>query len=511
MPTDANLIQSIHLLLRSGKYTVPADSGIGDVQRPQAGGQNGGRTATLETFFDFFINNVPDPDEALANDPNIEYKLRTHPDVAANFIKRAFTVSSMPWRIEPNPRAIDKHAAAMVADHCTNVVKAIPNFEQAIEMLEYAVLVGGQGLEFVWHQENNGVEYPVSWQPIHKSRFCFDRLGNAALLTRDQAVWGAYIATDPQSQYQFKGPLPQGKFVYHVYRKGQGTWANPPLEGYIYHGYGEDVALYYVLMFDIFCLKYRMKFLERYGLPPMRVYAPDNLLFSPAMRRIADSLRGESLTKIPFKAFGGTVGGTTDHNNQYKVEDVQAPSGSFDYFDSHTNGYTKPRIKAILIGDDSGDKEETKGGYSSDVSKRDSGPNVFFRRDAKIIGSTFTTQLMPSIALGRFPNLPAEYFPIFSMEPKEEKDRKQELDIIKEAREVGLPITRAHAYDAADLPAPKPGEELLEAVQPAQQPLPNGVAPNGSGNGSKFGIHGMSGERMPVGHVGGNGSIAENQ
>ncbi len=262
MPVDANTIDTIHLLLRSGQYIMPADSGIGDVQRDVVKGQRGGRTATFETFFDYFINNVPNPDEAKAFNPNIEQQLRMHADVSAYHTKRAFTVSSMPWRVEANPLAADKAAAEVVAAHCRDVVGKIPNFEQCIEMLEQAVLIGGQGIEFTWHQEANGVEYPIAWNPVHMSRFAFDRLGNVALLTRDQAVYGAYIATDPGAQYQSRGPLPQGKFVYHVYRKGQGTWYNPPLEGYVYWGMGEDVALYYVLTFDIFCLKYRMKFLH---------------------------------------------------------------------------------------------------------------------------------------------------------------------------------------------------------------------------------------------------------
>lgn len=520
MSVDAAVIDSVHLLMRNGTYTVPADSGIGDVYRPKAVGQDGGRgrVATPETLFDNFINVVPDPDEAFQLNPNIEQQIRMHPMVAANFNKRSFTVSSMPWRVEPNPRAENKHAASLIADYCTDVLAKIPNFEQCIEIMEYAVIAGGQGLEFVWHQDANGVEYPVAWHPVHKSRFSWDRLGNLALLTRDQAVWGAYVAMNPQEQHQnFKGPLPQGKFIYHIYKKGQGTWYRPALEGYSYIGQGEDVAIYYVLTFDIFCLKYRMKFLEKYALPPSRLYFPSNMATSRDTQRIMDSIRGESLVTIPFVPFGGTGNGTTDHNNMYKLEDLPTPKGSFDYFDSHTNGYTKPCLKAILLGDDSGDKEESKGGYSSDVSKRDAGPNVFFRRDAKIIGSTFTTQLMPSIATGRFPNITSDLYPIFSLESKEEKDRMQELQIIEQAQKSGLQITEQHAYDAADLPIPKPGDKLLAAPQQQLNPaaamqggMP-GIPPKQNGNGRvQFGLPGIGGERQGVGQAGGQGSIGEN-
>lgn len=501
MPHDASLIDSINLLIRGGQYQIPADSGIGDVFRPTAKGQQGGRVATFETYFDYYINNVPPPDEAKQLNPNIEYQIRLHPDVVAYHNQRMFTVASMPWRVEANPDASDKHAAETVAEHCRKVIKAIPNFEQCIEMMEWAVIVGGQGLEFLWHKDANGVEYPVSYQPVHMSRFIFDRLGNMALLTRDNAVWGAYVSLDPQSQMQKKGPFPRGKFVYHQYRKGQGTWQQPLLEGYTYYGYGEDIAIYYVVTWDIFCLKMRMKFLERYGMPPTRLYYGQNQIMNRDVQRIADSLRFESLTTMPFMMAPGNVGA---HNSLYKVETDQQPSGSMDWFDSHTNGYTKPRIKAILIGDDSASQDATKSGHSGDVSKRDAGPNIFFRRDAQVIGATLTTQLMPAIAMGRFPNIPRDMWPIFTLEPKEEKDRMQELQIIEQAQKSGLKITEQHAYEAADLPVPKATDKLLEAPQSQQQPS----AP-GAGGQVPFGMPPVPGERTPVGHNGGMAGKAD--
>lgn len=496
MPLDANYIDSIHNLLRGGNYQIPADSGTGDVYRPTAKGQTGGRLATFETYFGYYINNVPPPDEAKARDPNLEYKIRFHPDVMTYYNQRAFTVGAMPYRVEANKSAPDKHAAEVVATYCKEIIDNIPNFRQAIECLEYSVLVGGQGMEFVWHRDVDGREYPTSYEPVHMSRFLFDRLGNLALLTRDNPVYGAYISTDPQSQVHGlnRGPFPRGKFVYHQYKKGQGTWQNPELEGYTYYGMGEDIPLYYVVTFDIFCLKYRMKFLERFGIPPTRLYFADNRTLTRNMDRIADSLRGESMTTIPFTMGAGPAG--ANHNSLYKVEVDQQPGGSMDWYDSHTNGYTKPRCKSILIGDDSATQDATKSGHSGDVSKRDAGPNIYYRRDAQIIGQTFTTQLMPAIALGKFVNLPRNYWPTFTLEPKEEKDRMQEIGIMDAGQKIGMQITKQHAYDAADLPIPKAGDELLAA--PAPPPGPGGMPglPGAKPPGDGFG--GM-GEKAAIG------------
>jgi hypothetical protein len=504
MPKDWSAIDSVHNLLANGVYQIPADSGLGSVGRPSAVGQQGGRTAGLETLWNFFIDNVYDPDEAFQLNPNIEQQLRMHPAVSGFFTKRSTAVAAMPWRCEPNPKGKDKKTALEIADYVHDVLGGIPNWEQCFEMMQQAVLLGGQGIELTWHRDAAGVEFPVQWNPVHKSRFLFDRLNNMALLTRDQAVYGAYVSQDPQRQFRDHGPLPDGKFVYHIHKKGQGSWYNPPIEGYSYFGMGEDVPLYYVITFDVFCLKYRMKFLETYGLPPKRLYVPNNEMTSRASLRILDSLRGESLSTIP------RIPGQ-DHDSLYKVEDVTAPSGSFDYFDSHINGYTKPYTKLILLGDDSSDEKTDGKGYAADVSKRDAGPNVYFKSDARKIGQSLTTQLVPAIVRGRWPNMVREYYPIISLEPKEEKDRKQEAEIIQGAQGIGLEVTKQHAYDALDLPQPKPGDELLEAKQQMPPGMPGqpgqpGMPPGKNGNGA-FPRDPKEG-RLPVGA--GNGSIADN-
>jgi hypothetical protein len=54
---------------------------MGDLWVPQLNSQYGGYSATLETLYDFFINNVPDPDSALAQNADFDEILRQHPDV----------------------------------------------------------------------------------------------------------------------------------------------------------------------------------------------------------------------------------------------------------------------------------------------------------------------------------------------------------------------------------------------------------------------------------------------
>ncbi|MGD0767488.1 MAG: hypothetical protein ABSB42_04610 [Tepidisphaeraceae bacterium] len=70
-------------MTEGGAYRMPADSGMGGLYRTFAGAQLGARVSMLETLDEFWMNDVPDLDEALRLDPNIRMKLRMHPDVAA--------------------------------------------------------------------------------------------------------------------------------------------------------------------------------------------------------------------------------------------------------------------------------------------------------------------------------------------------------------------------------------------------------------------------------------------
>ena len=140
---DAIDIATLHNMARSQLQLVPTDSGMGQVSRGRMQGQRGGRVATAETFFDFFIDVVPDPDEALARDPDFLRKLYEHPDVMAANEKRAKTVSQFTDRILPNPDYPDQKLAEQVASAIGEIWADIPNRHQLYYEMQQAVLRGG--------------------------------------------------------------------------------------------------------------------------------------------------------------------------------------------------------------------------------------------------------------------------------------------------------------------------------------------------------------------------------
>ena len=329
--------------------------------------------------------------------------------------------------------------------------------------MQGAVLLGGQGHEWMWHREADGSERPIRAFMVHKSRFLFDRLGNMALKTRQTPVWGSYIGentANPDLAVKF----PRGKFTYHVYRRDTATWDHPENEGYAFYGRGEDTNLYYPVTFDNFVLRFRMKYIEKFGIPPTIVYHPDNEVLTGQALRVAESVRGESVILIP------RIVGQGNENSKYKIEQLNPPASSYDLFQSFTENWTRPAVNNIILGSADEMQQGENGGYSSNVSRHDTGPQVIFTWDAKNICSTFNYQMIPAMVTSKWPNLPATYWPRFSMESKEEKDQLQDMQVIEAASKL-VPVCEDEVYEKAGLRKPKATDKTVGGQGEGQDPF----------------------------------------
>lgn len=466
-PTDTTLtgtqIATIRVMTDAGTERIKADSGLGDMFRPQATGEYGSFSANLETLYDFFINNVPDPDSALAQNVNFDEILRQHPDVHMCMSMREKTVANFPLRFEAAKPKGDKDEALCekIRDYVQERWLAIPNYRLIYEQMQNAVLMGGQGHEFIW-QMVEGYPSPVLAQPVHKTRFTFDRLGNMALLTRNDPVWGAYVTTNPQANFPVNGngkPLnpqffPKGKFMYHVYSAGTGgNWNRTPDAGYEYYGRGEDTVLYIPVTFDNFVLRFQIKWLEKFGIPLALMYYADGMVSQSQITNICESIRGESTVRIPRPS------GIGEEESWFKV-DFKEPTGQgYQAFQDFHDRWTAPRISKILLGG-ANMMEIEAGGYSATVAQKDFGPNSIFRWDGGRISETINNQIIPSMVLARFPGVPMAYMPKHVLEPKEEVDREMQVGILTEVAQA-VPVREKDFYDAAGITEPKPEDKTV--------------------------------------------------
>jgi hypothetical protein len=454
---------SIEMMREGAGHRIPTDSGMGKLFRPFALGDRDGRIANLETLYDFFINDVPDPDTALIQDPEIDEKLRQQPDVHACMRIRELTVASMPCVIEPsNKRKVDPDLAQLVADYVEEVFESLPSRSELYRQLQNAVLMGGQGIEFMWAKVDNA-EVPVQFFPVHKTRFVFDRLGNMAILSRTTPVWGTYVSPNPtrfnSGLYAF--PTPPGKFIYHKYMAEGGPWYRPAAEGYVYWGRGEDTNLYLPVTFDQFVLRFRMKWLEKHGMPTTLLYHPDSDEVTSDVIRIANSLRGESIVTIPRPA------GTGQENDWYTIDMLDPPGTGAAAFTDFSENWTKPRVEKILLGGANLLEVGSHGSYAATVKQHDSGAAIIFRYDAKIINETIDQQIIPYIVRARWPQIPDDYFPNHRLAYEEREEQLANLEILRSAAEM-VPIKQDEVYDLFDLDRPDPNDETVY-LGPGQQ------------------------------------------
>jgi len=458
---------TVRMMTEGGSRRIPADTIQGNLFRPTAQGWPGARTATLETLFDFFINNVPDPDSALIQDPDFDEKLRQQPDVHACMRLRELTVASMPAHFEASDaKDINKDFAQTVADYCDTTFNNLANRNDLYRQMQNAVLMGGQGHEWVWAKDATGVEKPVEFYPIHKNRFVFDRLGNMAILTRETPVWGSYISVNPTRVHGDlrAWPVPGGKFMYHKYMAEGGPWTRPASEGYLYWGRGEDTNLYIPVTFDQFVLRFRMKWLEKHGMPLTILRYPDNEALTTEVLKIAESLRGESVVTIP-KMVGA---GNDDHF--YSIEFVEPPAMGHDAFARFSDEWTKPRVEKILLGGANLMEVGDQGSYGATVAQGDRGAQIVFRWDAKNIDTTINLQIVPYMVQAKWPGCDPRYYPKHMMVPEQEKDRAAEMEVIEAAARI-VPVREADVYDRSGLTKPKEDEEKVFLGQEQSSPF----------------------------------------
>lgn len=526
----ATEITTIGVMGAGGQSLVPVDSGSGRLSRPVIRAKEGSPVATLERLYDYFIDQVEDPDTALLQNQNFDELMRQQPDVHAALLLREQTVAQFNWTMnrstDPTANPEDAQRVADYVDICLRRLDMVSLYEE----MQQAVGLGGSGHEFIWERGPDGVEIPTRFIHLQKTNFVFDRLGNMALLTRANPVWGAYISANPdngpsQEPTQFADGrwavfFPQGKFIYHKYTAIGGPWTRPAEMGFQYWGRGEDTRLYIIVMAAQFALRFWLKYLERFGVPPTDLYYPDNGRPTAEAQGIVNDILGGAVCAIP------RLVGVGNEYSLYKVETRETPTMSNDIFASFLNEYIAPKVRMIILGSaEEQQKGEASGGFSDHVSRKKSGSGVIFNRDGLRISETLNRQLIPHIVLRKWPGLPEAYWPKHRLQAEEERDRLQEMEIAEKASTL-VPIKEDEIYERSGFTKPGPDDKTVFNAQgqggddpfaaamgggmpPGGAGMPPGgvpgalAGPNGTGAGSTPIGQGSSGGKDVIGNGGG--------
>ncbi len=451
------------LFNNGGIQTTLPDSGWGRVWRPTLEGpfgrDYGERKAVLESLFGYYLDNVTDPDYALAQDPNAGEMLMSHDIVRPAWLKRSLAVSRLPRQfIASRHQDADRQECQKASDYCEEVFDNLVNLRHLYQQMEHAVILGGQGFEFIWRPDANGVMAPKYFYPVHKSWFVRDRIGNLGLLTRETPVWGSYIAVQPMMQGNMKVTNPAlmpGKFIYHVYLYEGGPWYRPQSNGFMYWGRGEDIVLFRIITFDNFVLRYRMKWLEKHGMPMTVLEYPQNAFDVDVYNRIVNSQRGESVARVPRIQGGDDVA-------QWGIKFLEPPKMGYDAFAGFRDGFTKPSVLNVLLGGSNTMDVGSRGSYSATLEQNDTGLEVLIEWDAMTIDTTINTQLVGPIvrSVPKWRNMPDEHLPKHVLTPERRRNRLMELEQLERMAALGAPIRLSDVYDAAGKQAPRNGEAI---------------------------------------------------
>ena len=103
------------------------------------------------------------------------------------------------------------------------------------------------------------------------------------------------------------------------------------------------------------------------------------------MSQIFQSLRGESLIRIPFSP-------AADGKNQFfRFQQLDVPSPSFDAF-QQIHELIHRRINAVMSGDADDVSSGQTGSYAADASRRNAGPQTRYVTDGLRISSTLSNK-----------------------------------------------------------------------------------------------------------------------
>jgi phage gp29-like protein len=347
--------------------------------------------------------------------------------------KRRRSVTGLGWQLIPPKDATEAELSR--ADELADMIRAIPNFEDAQYDLTDAIGKGVAALEIDWRAGEEWVPRELVWVP--QRMFRLENTGDRA----------------GQLQYLKDGipePLREFGWIVHEHRAKS--------------GYIEAAALFRVLAWTYAYKAYNVRdmqrFLEVYGLPLRLGKYPSGL---------GKGARDTLLRAV--KNIGNDGAGVVPQ--EMSIEFIQAQkTGTVADFLSAIEYWERKQSIAILGGtltSQADGKTSTNAlGAIHDKIRRE-----IMLHDVRQIEPTISSQLLTPIALinGMFP---ADRMPSFTYMTDAPADQKEMVQVLKEAVAVGMKIDLEWAHKAMQIPMAAEDAEILRVGTPA----PFGAAPN---------------------------------
>jgi len=348
------------------------------------------------------------------------------PHIFAELGKRRRSVSGLGWQLQPPADASQAELARTV--ELTDMLRAIPKFEDAQYDVTDAIGKGFVALEIDWQTGSEWTPKGLQWVP--QRSFQFDRESACIQLLK----------------HGVPEPLRTGGWVVHEHRARS--------------GYVEQAALFRVLAWTYAYKAYNVRdmqrFLEVYGLPLRLGKYPPGL---------GDKPRSELLKAV--RNIGHDGAGVIADN--MKIEFIQATkTGTVTDFLSAVEYWERKQSLAILGGtltSQADGKSSTNAlGEIHDRVRRE-----IMLHDVRQIEPTWNRSLLQPIAAfnGMFTE---DRMPRFAYLTEETVDQAKMVKVLKDAADIGMEIDLDWAHRATQIPRAPQGAQLLATSKAATEP-----------------------------------------
>jgi len=362
-------------------------------------------------------------DEMIAKDAHLTGVVET----------RRGAVTALDWDIEPNPDDPDTGLAEAKADYCRGILNGIGNFHDALDTLSEAIGPNVSVIELLWDKAEL-----VGMVPVPGHRLTGDPLGQRpGVFIETETDWG--IPTTP------------GKWIVH----------HPQPNG----GYPFRRTLTHATVFPWLMIHFTrvdwMAFSELYGHP---------LRIAKWTDEVVDDDRDTVLAML--QQMGTDVAGGFPEG--VNIEFVQA-SGKGEIFVDQTE-YAERKLSIAWLGQTLTTEHQGVGSFA--LGKvHDNVRADLLAKDLKAEKRTLEHQLLGPMVGLKFPNRPGPT-PVWTRKIEEKRELEQEktdLEKLKAAMELGLPLKRDDVYALLGFDRPAPDDTDIVIAQKAAAPPAGGM------------------------------------
>lgn len=413
-------------------------------------------TSIVQIAQDVLIN----PDVAYRADRSLQEQMMHDPMVIAPLQKRMLATAQLPWEIVPpdpeDPRQKD------VCANLTRIIKSIPRDQEMHRSLLLGTFRGTGASEIDWgFNPYSEMWEVVNHRPYHGDKITYDVWGNPRILTREFQTGGRQLDASEKD-----------RLLIHTFDREDGEFYDGAQAGYVFKGRGLRDTIWPYWFLKVNCIRFWVVLLERYGTGWVEGrYPMNNLQAKNAIESVLMNLVNDSKYSLPMVA---GVNGGTEENYGIFVKKMEGLSESSKMFNDFVEGWAGRHIRVTIKGEEQ-EMQQSGDGLGSGRAEALSDTFRMYRDyDAKLLGDTYTDQLLSKLVFYNYGTLP--FKPLFRF-ITEKADYDQQSKRVGAAKNAGLRVPRRWVFETLDIP------ELTGEEQP-QDIIDFGAQANpGSANG----------------------------